>query len=261
MSYALAKLKVEQLFALAFYRSAEESAGDLDDSAAVDENGEERDRAGYKVDFSKGPALLDLDPGDRAEFLQGNSPSANTQAFLLNVIMVALKSLDIPYSFYDEKHTNFFGSRAAWLHYERGCKPKRERVRRFLDHWTRWRTQIAMRSGLRIPAALSLVKPWWEWVPEGMPWWDPSKEIDGDVKAIKSGLSTPQRVVRERGGGDFFRNCDDTAIAIQYARARGLTLDFDAEGQAKLKPATPAPDAKPEQSEEDKPTDEAQDDQ
>lgn len=265
MGYALAKLKVEQLFALAFYRDATDSAGDLDDSAAVDEDGEESDKAGYKVDFGKGPVSLDLEPGDRAEFLHGNSPGSDTQAFMLNVIMVALKSLDIPFSFYDESHTNFFGSRAAWLHYERSCKPKRERVRRFLDHWTRWRTQVALRSGLRIPAALTLVKPWWEWVPAGMPWWDPAKEIKGDVEAIKAGLSTPQRVVRERGGGDFFKNCDDTAQAIAYARGKGLTLDFDAEGIAKLqpaKPATPAPELKTDpDTGEDKPNNETQDDQ
>lgn len=265
ISLALAKLKVEQLFALAFYRSATDAAGEIDDSAAVDTDGEETDRAGYKVDFGKGPVSLDLEPGDRAEFLHANSPGSDTQAFLLNVIMVALKSLDIPYSFYDEKHTNFFGSRAAWLHYERSCKPKRARVRMFLDHWTRWRTQIAVRAGLRIPPALSLAKPWWEWVPEGMPWWDPAKEIKGDTAAIAGGFSTPQRVVRERGGGDFFKNIDDTARAIEYARSKGLTLSYDAEGLAKLKPAAPsaatAIEAKPEATDEEKSEDETQSDQ
>lgn len=249
IGYGIAKLKVEQLFALALYRDATEAAGEIDDTAAVDEDGSEVNKGGYQVDFASngGQIVLDLDPGDRAEFLKSDSPGANSREFLHAVVMVAMKALDLPYSFYDEQHTNFFGSRAAWLHYERSCTPKRERVRRLLDDWTAWRMRIAMRRGFRIPAALTTVRPWWEWVPEGMPWWDPAKEIKGDTDAIGGGFTTPQRVVRQRGGGDVFRNILDIKRTIDFARANGVVLSYDAEQVSKLKPAAPPPvEAKPE---------------
>ena len=107
---ALAKAKVEQLFALAFYREANDAAGEL---TAVDEDGTTTSstaapsKANYQIDFGKGPVVLDLDPGDRAEFLSGSSPSANLQAFTQPVLTVGRKALDIPFSFFDESHTNF----------------------------------------------------------------------------------------------------------------------------------------------------------
>jgi capsid protein len=107
---ALAKSKVEQLFALAFYRQADEAAGDTtNDSSSGD------DKNAYQVDFGKGPVLLDLEPGDRAEFLQSSSPSANFQAFSQLVLTVGLKALDIPFSFSTSRTPTFS------VHAEPGC--------------------------------------------------------------------------------------------------------------------------------------------
>jgi capsid protein len=98
--YALAKAKVEQLFALAFYRNAEESLGQVeaeptDDSETSDE--ETTDKPRYNVSFGRGPVMLDLEPGDRAEFLESKHPSSQFREFTLAVLAVAIKSLDLPY--------------------------------------------------------------------------------------------------------------------------------------------------------------------
>ena len=220
VDFGLAKLKVEQLFALAIFREAQKGSNGLPPTGG---SSSEDDNDGYDVNFDGGPIMLDLDDGDRAEFLKSEAPGGNTVAFLQAVIALALKSLDIPYSFFDEAHTNFFGSRAAWLHYERGCRDKRDRVREFLDWWVQWALMRLILDGkIKLPAGMSLEDEFWMWVPDGMPWWDPVKEINGDNMAIMAGFTSPQKVVRERGGGDFFDNIDQTVEAMNYAKEAGF---------------------------------------
>lgn len=229
-TYALAKAKVQQLFALAFYRDAPDSAGWAEED---DQRGEEdtdgdgtAEPHGYKVDFGSGPQLLDLEPGDKAEFMESRQPSSEFQDFTQLVIQVALKALDIPYSFYDESHTNFFGSRAAWLHYERSAHDKREDQKEMRRNYTNWKLAQWVQSGrLELPAGMRILDVDTEWVPRGMPWWDPSKEIKGNVQAIGAGLDTPQRICRSTGT-DFFDNVDEIAKARAYAEEKGVPLEF-----------------------------------
>ena len=103
--YALAKLKVSQLFGLVFYRDKDDAIGEVSTSG--------EDGSGYEVDLGRGPVQLDLDAGDRAEFLESKNPSTEFQSFTQSMIGVALKSLDIPYSFYAENFTNYSGARQA----------------------------------------------------------------------------------------------------------------------------------------------------
>jgi capsid protein len=139
---AQAKMKVEQLFALAIFRDALDSAGET--TATEEEDADGKTKTSYEVDFGKGPVLLDLDPGDDAKFLTSSSPSSNFQQFTQLVLTVGLKALDIPFSFFDESHTNFFGSRGAWLHYERACTDKREALVEMQNRMLIWRLMLAI---------------------------------------------------------------------------------------------------------------------
>ena len=67
-----------------------------------------------------------------------------------------------------------------------------------------------------------------EWVSRGMPWWDPAKEIKGDLLAIGAGLDNPYRVCKERGRGEFEDNISQIAKAQQFAETLGVTLSFNA---------------------------------
>ncbi|MFN9722629.1 MAG: phage portal protein [Planctomyces sp.] len=217
IDYALAKMKVEQLFALVFYRDAQDSVGI---ASGTDANG-------YQVDFGKGPVQLDLDPGDKADFLKSDNPGSNTREFIGVVLAIALKALDLPFNFYDESHTNFFGSRAAWLLYDRSCQSKRDDVAEFLRKITVWLYQGWIVSGqLVLPAGARVSDLMFEWVHRGMPWWDPAKEIRGNVEAIKAGLDNPYRICKEAGRGEFEENIDAIARAQEYARQRGVVLDY-----------------------------------
>lgn len=232
IGYALAKAKVSQLFALAFYRDAEESAGWVESDpdrgeSDVDEDGDgDNDPKGYKVDFGGGPVVLDMDPGDRAEFLESNQPSNEFQDFHTLVLQASIKALDIPFSFYDEAHTNFFGSRAAWLHYERSCEDKRNDQKEMRSDYTYFEVASGVRSGeLELPRGMNVGEVQFEWVPRGMPWWDPSKEINGHVQAIRGGLDNPQRICRATGT-DVFDNIDQIAKVLEYAKEKGVPLEY-----------------------------------
>lgn len=218
IDYALAKMKVEQLFALVFYRDS--GTGFPETSGS--------DTEGYEVDFNKSGALqLDLDPGDRAEFLKTDNPGSNTREFMHSVLSIALKALDLPFNFFDEAHTNFFGSRSAWLLYDRSCQPKRDSVRELLRKITVWKFQQWILSGeLRLPNGARIGDIPFEWVHVGMPWWDPAKEINGSVAAIAAGLDNPYRITKEAGRGEFEDNIDAIARAQEYAASKGVTLTY-----------------------------------
>ena len=218
--YALAKAKVSQLFGLVLYRDALDSPGILDTS----------DEEDISVDFGAGPLMLDLEPGARAEFIESKSPATEFQSFTQLMISVALKSLDIPFSFFDESFTNFYGSRGALLHYQKSCEPKRADVKDVLRRLTAWRLALFIEDGvLSLPAGVSLADLKWEWIPAGLAWWDPAKEIRGDVEAIKAGLRTRSEIRAERYGDDWLDVVDQLKREREALDERGLLPVEDAE--------------------------------
>jgi capsid protein len=219
---ARARTKVQSFFAVAFFRQAEESAGDL--TGGTDDDDQE-DKSGYEVDFGKGPAIVDLDPGDEMKFLESGQPSTQVQAFVESVLLLALKALDLPYSFLREDFTNFFGSRGAWLLYDRACEPKREENQEVLDDWTVWKaTQWIIRGDLVLPAGVTLEDQPWEWVPRKVPAFKRIEDVKADILALGAGLTNPEGICREDDEGSFRENIADIAEALDYAREKGVNV-------------------------------------
>lgn len=211
MEYALAKMKVAQLFGLKITRESDDAIGEVSE--------QDDDESQYKVDFGKGPIFLDMDPGDDASFLENKTPSTEFQEFIQTSISVSLKSLDIPFSFFDESYTNYSGARQALLQYEESARDKREDVRAMLDWITAWRIRLWMQDG-----ELQGVDPLqlrWEWIPTGLPWIDPLKEMNADVQGIEAGLTSRTRALRQRGE-DFFEVADELAAEKKYLEDLGL---------------------------------------
>lgn len=208
--YALLKSKVAQLFGLKFTADAdampagqaiqqpygtEAATGQVADAAG-------NDPGGYDVDFSKGAVQLDLTgtPGHDAAFLENKTPSTEFQEFDKRVIAAALKSLDIPYSFYDESHTNFFGSKGALQQYIFSASIKRADHIELRDLWLTWRMGIAVANGeLRLPRGRDFAWIDWEWVPKGLPWWKPLEEVKAQREAISAGLLSVPDACQDRG--------------------------------------------------------------
>jgi capsid protein len=222
---ARARTKVQSFFAVAFFRNADQSAGDL---TGAPDSMEQEQRAGYEVDFGKGPAVVDLDPGDEMKFLESGQPSNQMQAFVESVLLLALKSLDLPYSFLREDFTNFFGSRGAWLLYDRACEPKREENQELLDSWTLWKAANWILSGdLVLPEGVTVDDDIWEWVPRKVPAFRRLEDIKADLLALQGGLTNPEGVCREDDEGSFRENIADIADALDYAASRGVKVAWD----------------------------------
>lgn len=211
VDYALGKMLVSQLFGLVFYRERAEEMG----TKVTEAEGE-----GYQIDFGKGPLALNLDPGDRAEFLESKTPSVELQQFLQSTISIALKSLDIPFSFYDESFTNYSGARQALLQYQLSASLKQRDGQERLDNWLDRRMRLAADDGeLQLNVDPDEIP--WEFVPTAIPWIDPLKEVQAQVAAIEAGLTSRTRVVKSLGGNveDVF---DELQAEEAAASARGL---------------------------------------
>jgi capsid protein len=242
IDYAKVKIKISQLLGVKFTRKEGESldsALSSDDRGGVDSGDacEEDLEEPRVVDWSKGITTFDMDEGEDVDMVESKNPSTEFQNFIRIVIMVALKSLDIPYSFFDEKHTNFHGSRGSWLQYDRSCVDKRDDQIEMRRQWTTWQKQRWVADGLLLlPSGKTIADLKFDWVPKGFPWWKPSEEVVGSLKAIGGGLDNPFRVCQEADRGDVLENIDRTIQVMKYAHDEGmkhmgepLRLSFEAE--------------------------------
>jgi capsid protein len=204
--YALARSKVAQLFGLVFFRDAAEN--EMGTVSGSDQDGDGTDDS-YSVKLGTRPMIFDLDPGEDAKFLENKTPAVEFQQFTATMVATALKSLDIPYSFYDESVGNFFGNKAAVTLYLQSARDKRDDVKELLRKMTLWRLRLAIEDGdITLPRGFtSLDDLKFEWTPAGVPWFDP-RDIRGDIDALKAGLTTREEIRRERKGdswsGDVF---------------------------------------------------------
>lgn len=210
--YALAKMKLSQLFALK-----------LKHGTMPNDDGSEP----YSFEFGQGPQVLELDPNDDAEFLESGTPSNEFQAFMIQGIQAALKALDIPFSFYDEAHTNYSGARQAWIMYEQSCESKRNQLRQLLNNLTVWRLSLFIADGhLVVPDGMTLDDIDFEWIPAGIPWIDPLKEVTANAMAVKAGFKSRQMLCKENGD-DFYTVVDQIAQENEYLKSKGLSTDID----------------------------------
>lgn len=196
IDYTVAKAKISQLFGLVVTRDSENPM------APTASTGESETSTKYEVDFGKGPVYLDMDHGDDAKFLENKTPPAELDAFLHHLIAIALKSLDIPYSFYDEAHTNFFGSRSALILYLKSAQEKRADVRDLLTDWAEWQLARGIASGELDPPPED-GEILFDWTAAGIPWWNPTQEVKANADAVANCFTSRRRVVKETLGEDF----------------------------------------------------------
>jgi capsid protein len=218
--YALARAKLQQLFAMVVTSNLETSLGDGDQGPVAP-----RDYSRVNV---MNPGVLQMNPGDDAKFLESGNPSSQLQDYFQLMSAVCIKALDLPFSFYDESFTNFYGSRAAFIQYERATRSKRANLKEFAKRLFLWRLSNAIvASEITLPSGMTLATLPFEFVSQGTPWFDPLKEVTGELKAIGGGLTSPQTICKERGSADFYEIVDQIAEAQQYAQQQNVVLSFD----------------------------------
>lgn len=238
--HARATVKLQQLFGLVFKRSPGAN-DDLGDAITADgEPDDSGDSTGSEsnvrhIDFGgEGPALIDLDEDESIDTITGMNPSGNTQQFLKQLLMLALKSLDLPYSFLDESHSTFHGQRGGWIQYTRACHARRRSQQRLHNKMTRWRLwrwilppSLGGTGELALPRGMSIDDIKFRWVPRGMPWWKPQEELESALKEAAAGLRTMQGVCDEWGLGVYRENVADLVALQRELHEQELTLEFN----------------------------------
>jgi capsid protein len=211
-----------QLFGLKFKRNDQAEPLPTNLQGNAEEKSEQRrmalrDKASY---------LIELAPDEDVESISDTQPSNQFQDYTQLMIMVALKSLNICYSMFDEKHTNFYGSRSAINHYIESCKPKRESNQHLLDHLTRWKLAQEILAGrLILPDDMTVNDLRFDWTPAGIPWWKPDEEAKGFTTVITGGFDSPSAVCRSLGR-DFKDIVDERKRDEEYAKANGITFSW-----------------------------------
>lgn len=244
VDFAMARMKIETLFGVYIKQQPDISGNpfqgnqqfvpvevtdeDTDETlAAKREAQREAEDVSGLVDLGRGPWSTELRPGEDIGTVQSNNPSANQQMFMEACIQIALKALDIPYSFWREDFTNFVGSRGALQLYRRSASHKQADNQELLDELTRWRLSLAILDGdIRPPRGTTVDDIKFTWHPRGIPWWDRAKEVQGDLQAIGACLDNPESVCLERGEEDVFYNIRKRAEVERYAEQHGVVLNF-----------------------------------
>lgn len=211
--YSNAKLKLGALFGVSIYSNTQEQQW---------KRGE-----GYEVDFGqRGPFLLELNEGDKAEVLQSKTTSSEDNAYLGMLCLMCLKTLDIPYSLWDATKGKFHGNKSELITYQMACKDRIADLREFQTEHADWRMAIGVADGdLELPAGKDLDFLAYEFVPAGVPPWDSVKETRGSAMSIACGLSSPQREAR-LVDTDFEQNILETEAALQFAHDHNVPLNF-----------------------------------
>ena len=224
INWHLVKMKIAAMFGVILY----EDRNALPQSR-LDPDTDEVVREGVKSKYDvklNGIQAISMERGENMEVVESKVPSTESQAFYEAVTMVALKSLNLPYSFYKENFTNFYGSRAALMHYIRSCEAPRRANTAFLDHHLKWRITKWITDGyIKLPKGYDARKIRWQCRPRGIPVWDVAKDMRGFKEAISAGAMSPQQVSVEMGT-DFYKNIDLTKEAMEYAKSVGVPVDW-----------------------------------
>jgi capsid protein len=107
------------------------------------------------------------------------------------------------------------------LQYQQSADIKRQDNRELLDELTRWKLEQWADEGLLTEEELAQV--YWDWIPTGLPWIDPLKEIAAQKEAIDAKLDSRQRICRSLGR-DFFDVVDELADEETYIIKKGLSV-------------------------------------
>jgi capsid protein len=243
INWHLVKMKIAAMFGMVLFED-ENALPHMRIDPDTDEVVQEKPKSKYDVKIN-GVQALSMGRGEDLKVIESKVPSTESQEFYKTVTMAYIKALNLPYSFYDEKHTNFYGSRGALMHYVRSCEAPRSANTAFLGHLLKWSITKWITDGyIKLPRGYDVRKIRWQCVPRGIPIWDPAKEGKGMDNSVRSAYTAPQKVCMEMGT-DYYENIELIKEAREYAERHGITpswaieekTEHDAAGENEQEPA------------------------
>ncbi len=222
--YALLKMKLSQMIALAVFR--EKAKDGLGENTGGDESeGFEPQDYSNNIDLSNGkPKVLDLDDGDRAEWLESKSPSEQFQTYFDSSLCSAFKSLFIPSCLYFSG-SSFAESRLKLFLWYEFVNTRRDVLRSLLLNLTAWRLGLFIADKeLILPRGMTLggLVDRLEFTGAPMPSINKLDDVRAACESMAAGLTSPQRAIRELSGDDPNIINDETAAWYKQRSELGL---------------------------------------
>lgn len=241
--YTLLKIKLHALFGIAITQHLdEEDTGINDDDTGSDEF-EEAASTGQanvgenEMNFSDGPALVRLEPGEDVKAIESQTPNSGMMEFSDIMVRVALLALDIPFTFYNSLKSSFSARIIDRTEYEESCRHKREDIKSFLNQYSAWKlsnwAKIPEVATMMKEAGVSLIDLYTmvEWIPAGQPWYDPKNQIDAELTAVAGGIQSRQRIMRGKGA-DWWKIAAELEEEEREIERLGLTVSIGQPGAA-----------------------------
>jgi capsid protein len=173
-----------------------------------------------------GPFQLELNPGEKVEVLQSNTPSQQTMQFMSALVDATLLALDLPPTFLDPARTNYSGAKFALLAYLLSCDEKIRGIQAFLSNFVRWRLGIDIEDGvISLPRGMSFDDAQFEFIPGNFMPFKAIDETRNTAMEIAMGLQSPRRAARAIGK-DFETIIRETAEDVSFAESLGVPLTF-----------------------------------
>ena len=230
LSYALAKLKLEQILGLktklddggSIVSTYEQSA--TDDAESVNRKAAET--------FGSDVMHLALKVGEDAEFMESSNPSQNFQNFCESIIRMIFAALDVPFSFYDGSQTNFYGSEGEFEQYLDSVEKKQAPMIATMNGWIfDWLLPNWIFDGLiELPRGWTLddLRGDVGWRGSGAPSWRLFRNVKEVQAGISAGLVSPLRVA-DSYGEDMLRNIDELAQIRRYSASQDVFMPYGEE--------------------------------
>jgi hypothetical protein len=235
MEYQLLKIKLHALFGYAVTRELMDDTGadgltststagnDVDEDADIPEA---RADAPQEVDFSQGPAALDLDPGEKIQLIESQTPPESVKDYTELAIRIALLALDMPFTFFDARKSSFAQVVADRKLYRESCMSKITANQASYAEYKDWKLnqwfEDGKFEGIDLGTTdLEELKSLVHVRPQPSEWLDKMNEIAFEERAIAIGLKSIPGLAREH-------NLDAYEILEQQAkyldRARELNV-------------------------------------
>ena len=230
LSYALAKLKLEQILGLKTTLSDGESiVASYDEQTTDDADSISRKAA---ETFGSDVMHLALKVGEDAQFMESSNPSQNFQSFCESIIRMIFAALDVPFSFYDGSKTNFYGSEGEFEQYLDSVEKKQAPTIATLNGWIfDWLLPNWIIDGLiDLPTGWTIddLRGDVGWRGSGAPSWRLFRNVKEVQAGISAGLVSPLRVA-DSYGEDMLRNIDELAQIRRYSASQDVFVPYGEE--------------------------------
>lgn len=221
LDFVLTKERVASAFALAITRQQPlnfpSSGGDTKDAQNND------------LDYLEGGIIFHADPGEQVQGISSSVQPAQVEQLMTVLLRQVARGLDSAYELVsrDLSKVTYLSARQGENQDRRHWKPQQDDLTQQLN-WPVRREFIRLgqlRGLWRIPGGQLDRYCAAEWIPDGWDWIDPSKDITGEVDAIKAGVLSPQEACAKHGR-DWYQVLTDIKAHKDEAEAHGLALSI-----------------------------------